>query len=258
MSMTDFTRSFPLLDITVRSGGDGRTVEAYAAVWDTPTDIADSQGRYREQIARTAFNAAIARRATYPVMFNHGMTMYGTPSDKWSSPIGVTESLRADTRGLVSVWRADPTPTGDEALAMIVSGSVQGQSFSGRWTESTPNTPRGGYRPGKGGELPLVTRTNIFLKELGPTPFPYYEGAAIVGVRAAEMASRISGLDPVERAELARLISAATPLGQAADATSEAEPGAEDQPQAGHSDRQLTPSQRRAHILAAISSRSTS
>lgn len=255
--MTDFTRSFPLLDIAVRSGGDGRTVEAYAAVWDTPTEISDQQGRYREQIARTAFNEARAR-SSYPVMFNHGMTMYGTPSDRWSAPVGVTESLRSDERGLVSVWRADPTPAGDEVLAMITSGSVRGQSFSGRWAESSPKMPRGGYRANAAGELPLVTRTNIVLRELGPTPFPAYTGAGIIGVRAAELASRISGLDPAERAELARLISTGTPLGEAVDATSAgAEPGAEDQPPTGHSDRQSTPAQRRAHILAAITSRRT-
>lgn len=251
--MSDFTRSFPLLDISIRSGGDGRTVEAYAAVWDSPTDIADGQGRYREQIARTAFNAAIARRSSYPVMFNHGMTMYGTPSDKWSGPVGVTAELRPDARGLVSVWRADPTPTGDEVLAMINSGSVAGQSFSGRFTESTPKMPRGGYGPDKRtGELPLVTRTNVFLRELGPTPFPAYTDASIIGVRAADLASRISGLDPDERAELARLITAATPLGdQAADATpDDSGPGAADQP-AGHSGRPVM-SKRTREILAAM------
>src|SRR5690349_1314009 len=36
---TTFTRSYPLDDIRIRSGGDGRTVEAYAAVFDTPSEI---------------------------------------------------------------------------------------------------------------------------------------------------------------------------------------------------------------------------
>ena len=35
--MADSTRTFPLEDIRIDPGGDGRTVTAYAAVFDTPT-----------------------------------------------------------------------------------------------------------------------------------------------------------------------------------------------------------------------------
>jgi hypothetical protein len=45
------------------------------------------------------------------------------------------------------------------------------------------NPRRGPFRP-RNGELPTVTRTEIALREYGPTPFPAYEDAAIVGVRA--------------------------------------------------------------------------
>ena len=51
-----FQRSYALDDITIRSG-DGRTVEAYAAVFDTPARIHDRQGHYLERIARSAFDA---------------------------------------------------------------------------------------------------------------------------------------------------------------------------------------------------------
>jgi HK97 family phage prohead protease len=256
------TRAFPLIDLSVRSGGDGRTVEAYAAVWGTPVEIADQEGRYREQIAPTAFNAAIAARQDFPVMFSHGMTMYGTPSDKWSAPIGVTQELRADKRGLVSVWRADKTPAADEVLEMIGSGSVRGQSFQGKFTDSVPTKPKGGYGPDRRtGELPMVTRMNIWLKELGPTAFPYYEGATILGVRAADLAPMISGLDPAERAELVRIFASGTPL----EGQPEGEPipdrsgtGTAEQPADGeHSGRQLTPAQYRTLIRARIAARST-
>ncbi|MDQ1248447.1 MAG: uncharacterized protein QG597_2819, partial [Actinomycetota bacterium] len=46
-----FQRSYALDDITIRSG-DGRTVEAYAAVFDTSAEIHDRQGHYLERIAR--------------------------------------------------------------------------------------------------------------------------------------------------------------------------------------------------------------
>ena len=54
--MIDFTRAYPLEDITIRSGGDGRTVEAYAAVFNTPQRIVDGSGQYMEVIDRAAFN----------------------------------------------------------------------------------------------------------------------------------------------------------------------------------------------------------
>lgn len=258
--MNDFWRSFPLIDIALRSaaqGGDGRTVEAYAAVFNAPTDIADQHGRYREQIAPTAFNRTIAQRGSFPVMFNHGRTIFGTPSDKWSAPVGVTTEMRTDARGLVSVWRADPTANGDEVLAMIDSGSIRGQSFSGRFLQSTPATPRGGFGPDrKTGELTLVTRTEIALNEIGPGVFPYYDGAVITGRRAEELAPQITGLDPDERAELARLIAGATPLGDPApDGTSDVERAAEDSPD-GHSGRQYTPDEIRTLIRAEIAMRS--
>lgn len=235
----DFRRSFPLLDINVRSGGDGRTVEAYAAVWNTPTDIADGHGRYREQIAPSAFDRTTSHRQNFPVMFNHGMTMYGTPSDKWSAPVGVTSEVRADTRGLVSVWRADPTQGGDEALAMIQSGSVRGQSFQGRFVTSSPDKPRGGYGPDKRtGELTLVTRSEIALTELGPTPFPAYAEATISAVRAEEFVALMDGISDEERAELrALLLAYVTPRdgegSTRSDTPDDSGPVAEDPPEQG-------------------------
>src|SRR6516164_4047723 len=45
---TPYTRSFDLTDISVRAGGDGRTVEAYAAIFDAPSAIRDQDGDYDE------------------------------------------------------------------------------------------------------------------------------------------------------------------------------------------------------------------
>ena len=57
--MADSTRTFPLEDIRIDPGGDGRTVTAYAAVFDTPTKISDFEGEYIERIHPAAFNKAI-------------------------------------------------------------------------------------------------------------------------------------------------------------------------------------------------------
>jgi hypothetical protein len=50
--MMEYTRSFSLEDISVRSGGDGRTVEAYATVFNTPAEVRDQDGEYIEVIDR--------------------------------------------------------------------------------------------------------------------------------------------------------------------------------------------------------------
>ena len=97
---TPFTRAFALEDITIRSDGTGRTVEAYAAVFGVPQTITDHEGAgYVETIARTEFDRTIAQRSgAFQVMFNHGLDMYGNPSDRFSMPIGTPVEVRADAK----------------------------------------------------------------------------------------------------------------------------------------------------------------
>jgi HK97 family phage prohead protease len=176
------TRSFALDDLRIRSGGDGRTVEAYAAVFNIPVEIHDQDGHYNEQIHRGAFERTLAHRGTnFRVFFNHGMTLHGTPSERGSMPIGTPLEVRTDQRGLLTVTRYNATPLADEVLEGIRSGSICGQSFTGRMLRSDP--ARGPFRA-RGGELVTVTRHEIGLIEYGPTPLPAYEDASIVGVRA--------------------------------------------------------------------------
>lgn len=184
-SRREFTRSFPLEDVHVRSGGDGRTVEAYAAVFGAEVPINDKDGQYSERIDPAAFNKTIADKGTrFGVLYNHGLTIYGTPSDRGSMPIGTPLEVRADQRGLFTVTRYNNTPLADEALDGIRAGSLRAQSFQGSFIRSDRKTPRGGFRAAADGSLPVVTRQEISLKEYGPTPFPAYEMASIVGVRA--------------------------------------------------------------------------
>lgn len=251
--MSDFTRSFPLLDISIRAGGDGRTVEAYAAAWDTPTPIVDQDGQYDEQIARTSFDRTIAHRGDkpWPVIFNHGMTLQGTPSPMDAMPIGATiERPRVDGQGLVTVSRYHAGERADQALEAIKSGAISAQSFSGRFIASDKKTPRGGHRVAADGKRTLVTRTEIAMREFGPAVFAAYPSAAITGVRAqfadltddqmAVLLSLATPLDPAERTD--------TPEGSGLVA---------EDPPTGHSGRQLTPAQRRSLIRARILARST-
>lgn len=197
-----FVRSFALQDIAIRSGGDGRTVEAYAAVFDTPAEIVDGQGHYTEVIDRAAFNRTIANNATrVGVFYNHGLNLYGGASDRGSVPIGTPEEIRADHNGLLTVTRYNKTPLADEVLEAIRSGGIAGYSFTGRLIRSDPSRPpSGGFNRGRDGMLRTVRRHELGLQEYGPTPMPAYTEAAILGVRAAmaQYLSTITSTTPDE------------------------------------------------------------
>jgi HK97 family phage prohead protease len=194
-----FLRSYPLEDIRILSRAqgaeyaDGRTVEAVVAVWDREAEIQDNQGHYLETIGRTAFDKAIqdarpqgSRTAWRTgVFYNHGMTLYGTPSDRFSVPLGSPVEIRAENHGLVTVTRYNETSLAEEILEAIRSGDITGHSFTGRIIKSNPAMPpRGGYRRSATGALSTVHRLELGLKEYGPTPFPAYVDTAVVGVRS--------------------------------------------------------------------------
>jgi HK97 family phage prohead protease len=207
-------RSLALEDapLEVSRAAGGRTLTGYLAVFDTPTEIADMHGQYNEQHAAGAFTKTIAERGNrFLVTYNHGKTLYGTPSAEFSIPLGVPTSVRADTRGVLADVAVDKTPLGDAILEGARSGSIPGMSYSGMFIKSTPDKPRGGYRPDrKTGALTLVTRTEVAMREFGPTPTPAYDAAAIIGVRA--LVQSIEGLSTAERAELIALLRDATDL----------------------------------------------
>jgi HK97 family phage prohead protease len=207
---TPYIRSFRLVDIN--PVGDGRTVEAYAAVFDSPTHITDRDGEYEEVIDPSAFNDAIvgAQRSGHkiPVLFNHGLTLYGTPSEIDAAPIGVTEEIRADRRGLFTRARYHNNPRADSVLEAIREGSIASYSFQGEFKRSAPSLPRGGRYKGQ-----TVRRTESTLREYGPTTFPAYKDAAIVGVRAEQAILAISNLHPTEVHRLVGMLQAGLPAG---------------------------------------------
>jgi HK97 family phage prohead protease len=190
----EYFRTYELEDIHVvrAAQGDstGRLVEAYAAVFNAPAEIRDFEGHYTEEIDPAAFNKVIADVSRsrgglggVKVMYNHGMTIHGTPSERGSMPIGVPVSITPEARGLLTVTRYSETPFADEILENIRNGAITAQSFTGRIVRSDPQLRRGEkHRPSRDG-LPLVRRTELGLKEYGPTPFPAYSGAEMVGVR---------------------------------------------------------------------------
>ena len=213
-SRMELFRSYPLEDYHIVRVGEGdssgRVVEAYMTVFDEPAEIHDHQGHYEEDIDRAAFNKRIADLersrngfAGAKVFYNHGMTIHGTPSDRYSMPTAVCEGIRTDTRGPITRSRYLDTPLGNEVLEMWRSGAITAQSFTGAIIRSSPELRRGEkYRP-RNGELPRVRRLELGLKEYGPTPFPAYSGAELVGVRMSPLGTWQAAGDDEEYEEQA-------------------------------------------------------
>lgn len=231
--MPDFTfdRRFELDGIEIlRSARDGRTVEAYAAVFDSPSEIHDQHGHYMESIHRNAFDAVISAGVErIGVYYHHAMTLHGTPSDLGSVPLGSPVDVRADGRGLRTVTRYNKSQLADSVLEAIRNGDIRGYSFRGRIERSDPRRiPKA--RPGH--PLPNVTRLKLGLTEYGPTPVPAYADAAILAVRSQAVRELIdAGFDPEQMLELTRKLALAPPRGDQAASTAPPEvgPGAEDQ-----------------------------
>jgi HK97 family phage prohead protease len=208
--METFARSFPLDDIQIlkrAKGGDGRTVEAYAAVFDVPKEIHDRNGDYIEKIHRTAFNRTLSQgptRALY--LYNHGLSVVtGRSEPMYGVPLGSPKDVRADGRGLRTVAQLNRSPLADATLAAIENGDVKGYSFRGNAYRSDPQQLP---RTREGDPLPTVTRMELSLADFGPTPSPYYEEAEILALRSAGVL--LSEIDEVTRAELLRLLLGAT------------------------------------------------
>lgn len=250
-----YQRSFELDGIEILSrakGGDGRTVDAYAAAFNVRKEIRDQHGHYIERINPAAFNRTInngaVRRAL--VLYNHGFDARGKSGGFATVPIGKPVSIEADTRGLRTVSRYNEGEFASMVLESIKNGDITAQSFEGPIYRSDPAK----VPPRRGGSLPEVTRHELGLSNYGPTPTPYYTEAEITAVRsAADLAEDFALLDEAGREELIRTLSATPgwdPATAAILATPRRGPGAEDSRDA-HSTRQ-----KKIRLMAEIRARS--
>lgn len=193
-TVLSYQRWWPLDGIEIsRSHVDGRTVEAYAAVFDRAYEVRDVHGHYNEVIERSAFNGALAAPDVLDrvmCLFNHGLSVHGAPSDEWSVPIGKPLKIQPDRRGLLTVTRYNRGEPVDRVLEAIRNGAIKSQSFRGRIIRSSPGrVPRT-----SGGQLPTITRHELGLSDYGPTPVPVAMGAEILAVRGmAELMRSFTG-----------------------------------------------------------------
>jgi len=208
----DFMRAVPLEDISIQRGSDGRTVEAYASVFDVRARVTDfyrlasnpfddEYGTYEEIIRGTAFSKSIRDRGkSFAVLFNHAQDLYGLPAERFAMPIGTPLEVKADAKGLWTVTRYAKTPLADEVLELIRDGAITAHSIGGRIHQSRL------HRAERSGEVDLIERIEIALKEYGPCVFPAYQDARVVGVRAEVLAGQVSTLSPEEREHLITIL----------------------------------------------------
>lgn len=209
-----YDRSFALDNIEIVRSGDGRTVEAYAAIFGQPYEVQDQHGHYLEEIERSAFNRTLSSGAgrTAMCLYNHGMTVHGTADALSSVPLGTPLEIRPDGRGLLTRTRYNKSALADSVLEAIRNGDIRSQSFRGRIVRSSPDrvpTVR------RGGPLPTIVRHELGLTDYGPTPIPVNAAAEIVAVRSlTELKTDFAALGDDDRLELLRALGLDIPDGE--------------------------------------------
>jgi phage head maturation protease len=232
------TRFLAVDDMEIKRVNRGeREVTAYAALFDQPAQIRDKHGHYWEQINRTSWNRALSHGIQrVQVHYNHGYDLTGRPNGLLAVPIATPASITPDGRGLLTVSRYNDGEVADAVLSAWEGGQVKGQSFTGRVYQSR--------KIGRNGDLDLIERTELGLKEYGPTPIPAYDGDMLVAIRSQG-----------DLAELVRSIIAdiaGTPQDSPADiATPNPGPGAPEDSPEQHSSRNRIKARQAANLMRA-------
>lgn len=199
-------------------GADGLTLTGYAAVFNSPTRIANYEGDFTEVVAPGAFKRTI--NAHRPVMqFDHGQhPLIG------SIPIASIRELREDDRGLYVEARVFDNWLTEPLRDAIREEAITGMSFRFSVVKDTWTRAGGDH---------VRTLKEVKLYELGPVVHPAYADTS-VALRSLERASGLTILGTSE---------ARTVTDGPAD-----EPAASDDPAPRHSTR--TRNQRLALVQA--------
>lgn len=236
-----YDRYYPA-EVEIVRGGTGREVTAYAAVFETPSEIRDQHGHYMEVIDRAAFNRTLSHGIErVGLYYNHGYHIDGTPSALGSVPLGSFLDIRTDSKGLLTRAKYNKTDLADAVLEAIRSGDIKGYSFRGRVFKSDPDRVP---RIQRGGVLPTVYRRELGLGEAGPTPSPFYASANVVAIRSAvDLADyAVANFPAQERIVILRRIQETTDSTPEPDDLTEPETGeVNDVPDEGTNDATATP-----------------
>lgn len=160
------------MEMEVRALENGAPLIAgYAVVFDAWSEIMlDARGRqFRERIAPTAFDRALARQPDIRALWNHNADL----------PLGRTRNgtlrLSKDGAGLRIELQPPDTSWGADAVASIRRGDVSGMSFA-----FAPQREGGDAweRPGADG-IAHRTIMDADLFEVSPVTFPAYPATAV-------------------------------------------------------------------------------
>src|SRR4051812_32958455 len=204
----DFARTWDADDITVRSDGGGRTVQAYITPFGSATEIRDRDGHYQETIGRGAFTKTLTERGlNFAVLYNHGRTFDGRTDGSLMVPIGVPKLLEQHERGLYSETEYLDNPLASAVLDGVKKGAIRGYSFTGTFIKSQRSA--GSSR----GALPTINRSEVAMREYGPGLYPAYADAPILGPPAQSFIDELSQPDREDVARLRQMLGFPTPLG---------------------------------------------
>lgn len=153
--------------------GSGRVLEGYAAVWDSPTRIADL---FTETVRRGAFAASLASGKPVFLLAQHD---FAQPLAR--SGAGGALHLEEDSKGLRFSATLAETRTADDVLAQARAGIVTGASF--------------GFRVPQGGEAwPSRDKRELLrvdLLEISAVTVPAYADTSISARAMAHAAGRL-------------------------------------------------------------------
>ena len=156
--------------------GDGLTLEGYAAVFNSPTRIANRFEDFTETIAPGAFARAIRANPKPVMQFDHG-----THPLLGSIPVGAIQSMREDDRGLFVSARIHDNWLTEPVRDAISEGSITGMSF--RFNAEGDQVEWSDDRESR-------TVRDLDLHELGPVVWPAYTDTT-VSLRSKEFAAAI-------------------------------------------------------------------
>jgi HK97 family phage prohead protease len=164
--MTQLLHHATTATLSLRDGGDGRTLVGPLLPWGVPAQVLDQGRLVTETFERGALAATIP--ASVPLTATH-------PRDAGTLPIGVTVELEERADAAWGAWRVSKTALGDEVLELARDGVPLGLSV--------------GFAEVPGGsrwsaDRRRVTRTRAALDHVAVVRVPAYVGAGVVGVRS--------------------------------------------------------------------------
>lgn len=171
------------------SSDDGRTLEGYAAVFDSPTRIRSWEGDFQETIRAGAFARSLKER-TPVLQYDHGRD-----ARVGSVPIGAIEDVREDAKGLYVRARLYDNPVVEPVRQAIAGKSIKGMSFRFE-------VPEGGDTWTRSGSTEEREIRDADIHELGPVVFPAYDTTSVT------VRSLLAQLDAGERDALVREVAA--------------------------------------------------